>query len=432
LAFNPGPGIAAGSIITSAAVQSDRKILITTEGPLGRHIARFNDNGAPDDINDGDPSFEPFAREGDVFALGLQANGQIVVGGSFHRLGHQFEQADVTNEPRHGIGRVLAGGQLDLDFKPDTDGTVYAILVQPTDGRILVAGQFNTLAGAARQNIGRLNSDGTLDHSFNPGADGVVKALALQDGKILVGGTFTTIGGTTRHNIARLTAAGAIDPGFSPGPRPDGASVIEAILPLASTGKVLIGGAAVAMAEDDAAPRHLARLNPDGSLDEHFEPEPDGKVLALALQPADGKILVGGEFGRMNGLVRSRVARLAVAAPSATITPVPFTDDPLIAGVTVLKAEHILELRARINGVRQRFSLAPVEWTNPTLEGVVPRAQHVLELRAGLLDAYTAGLQNGVAVTVPVFADSALAGLPIRREHIEQLRAAVRVLETSP
>jgi uncharacterized delta-60 repeat protein len=431
-AFNAGAGIAAGSIVTSAREQADRKILITTEGPIGRHIARFNASGTPDDNRDDDPAviFEPFAREGDVFALGLQADGRIVVGGSFHRLGHQFEQRDVTNEPRHGIGRVRPGGELDLDFKPDTDGTVHAILVQPTDGRILVAGQFNTLAGAARQNIGRLNVDGTLDHSFTPGAfDGVIKALALQDGKILVGGAFTTIGGITRHNIARLTAEGAVDPGFAPGPRPGGASVVEAILPLLSTGKVLIGGAAVAMEPHDEGPRHLARLNPDGSFDATFEAKPEGKVLVLALQPADGKILVGGEFVEMNGQPRSRVARLGAAAPSTSIPPAPFTDEQLVVGVTVLKAEHILELRTRINAVRQRFGLAVSAWTNPALEGVVPRAEHILELRAALLDAYTAAVRNGVNVTFPVFVDSALAGLPIRRVHIQQLRDAVRVLE---
>ena len=79
----------------------------------------------------------------------------------------------------------------------------------------------------------------TVDPAFDPGVSGSrVWCLALQpDGKILVGGDFTAMGGgtgtTSRHN--------------------------------------------------------LGRVNADGSLDESFDPSPNGNVLALALQP-DGKI----------------------------------------------------------------------------------------------------------------------------------------------
>jgi hypothetical protein len=80
------------------------------------------------------------------------------------------------------------------------------------DGRILVGGQFTTLAGQSRTNIARLNADGTLDTSFNPGAGGFyphVNSLAVQaDGKILVGGSFTTLGGQSRTNIGRLDNTG--------------------------------------------------------------------------------------------------------------------------------------------------------------------------------------------------------------------------------
>ncbi len=74
------------------------------------------------------------------------------------------------------------------DFNPDADGVVYAVAIQP-DGRVLVGGNFTTLGGQARSRIGRLNPDGTLDTAFNPGASGPVYCLALQpNGKILVGG----------------------------------------------------------------------------------------------------------------------------------------------------------------------------------------------------------------------------------------------------
>ncbi|GAG16249.1 unnamed protein product, partial [marine sediment metagenome] len=46
-------------------------------------------------------------------------------------------------------------------------GWVYALAVQ-ADGKILVGGSFTWLRGERRARIGRLNPDGTIDDSFNP------------------------------------------------------------------------------------------------------------------------------------------------------------------------------------------------------------------------------------------------------------------------
>ena len=128
---------------------------------------------------------------------------------------------------RNHIGRLNADGSLDTSFDPGANGAVYALAVQ-ADGKILVGGYFTTLGGGGtgtttRNYIGRLNADGSLDTSFDPGANGAVYALAVQaDGKILVGGDFTTLGGggtgtTTRNHIGRLNADGSLDTSFDPG-----------------------------------------------------------------------------------------------------------------------------------------------------------------------------------------------------------------------
>ncbi len=89
-------------------------------------------------------------------------------------------------------------------FNPGASYTVSSLAVQ-ADGKILVGGSFTTLGGQTCNYIGRLNADGTLDTGFNPGANSPVVSLAVQaDGKILVGGSFTTLGGQTRNNIGRL------------------------------------------------------------------------------------------------------------------------------------------------------------------------------------------------------------------------------------
>src|SRR5438445_7875401 len=111
------------------------------------------------------------------------------------------------------VGLTLAGGaaavcgQSALDgFDPNANGIVYVVVVQP-DGKILIGGNFTTVAGVTRNHIARLNPDGTLDTAFNPNANSTVDSIAVQaDGKILAGGFFSSIGGQTRNNIARLDA----------------------------------------------------------------------------------------------------------------------------------------------------------------------------------------------------------------------------------
>jgi hypothetical protein len=105
---------------------------------------------------------------------------------------------------------------------------------------------------------------------------------------------------------------------------------------------------------------------------------------------------------------------------------IPFTDDPLTAGASIIRAVHILELRDRINAARKEVGLAAFPWTDPTLTpaSTVIRAQHVTELRAALSEAYVRA-----ASPVPVFSDPSLGvGTFIKAAHIAELRAAVTAI----
>ena len=104
------------------------------------------------------------------------------------------------NAVRNRLGRLNADGSLDTGFNPGANDEVFALAVQ-ADGKILVGGAFTMLGGGGtgmtpRNHIARLNADGSLDLSFNPGASSAVYALAIQpDGKILVAGAFGMLGG---------------------------------------------------------------------------------------------------------------------------------------------------------------------------------------------------------------------------------------------
>jgi ELWxxDGT repeat protein len=97
-----------------------------------------------------------------------------------------------------------------------------------------------------------------------------------------------------------------------------------------------------------------------------------------------------------------------------------FTDDPLIAQVTKIKASHFTELRSAINDARLLAGLPPVGLDIPP--GAFVRLSEINALRAAL---------NGVYIWLGQEAPSALrlsltAGTAIKAAHIQELRDALR------
>jgi uncharacterized delta-60 repeat protein len=230
--FNPGSGT--DNLIYSVAVQPDGKIVIgglftSVQGTASNRIARLHANGSLD------TSFKPTSGANDaVYSVAVQADGKILIGGHF---------TNVNGTSRNRIARLLTSGALDTTFNPGTgaDARVTGVALQ-ADGKILIGGSFNTLSGNARSRIARLLDNGTLDATFDPGtgANDHVYTLTVQaDGKILIGGRFTQINGTTRNRIARLLASGGLDTAFDPGTGAD--NEVHAVA-LQEDGSILMGG----------------------------------------------------------------------------------------------------------------------------------------------------------------------------------------------
>jgi hypothetical protein len=105
--------------------------------------------------------------------------------------------------------------------------------------------------------------------------------------------------------------------------------------------------------------------------------------------------------------------------------PTVFTDDQLVARMTVAKAQHVLELRQAVDALRAVAGLAPAPWTDIALSpsSAFIKAVHIMELRTYLDDAAT---RLGYA-TVPYTDPSLGTGLlSIKRIHIEELRQRIR------
>ena len=196
-------------------MQADGKILAcgdfnsgvstpTIGGQTRNYIARLDaTTGAADSF---DPNANSFVR-----TIAVQADGKVLAGGDFTSIGGQT---------RNSIARLdSTTGAADLTFNPNANNFVRSIAVQ-ADGKILAGGDFtaNSIGGQTRNFIARLDAVTGLADSFDPNANNTsVRSVAVQqDGKILVGGDFTTLapnGGAavTRNSIARLETDGRLD-----------------------------------------------------------------------------------------------------------------------------------------------------------------------------------------------------------------------------
>jgi hypothetical protein len=104
-----------------------------------------------------------------------------------------------------------------------------------------------------------------------------------------------------------------------------------------------------------------------------------------------------------------------------------FTDDPLIAGTTLIKAVHLTELRSRVDAIRVAKGLAAYAWSDPWLTAGATsiRAQHIVDVRAALAQAYVAA-----GLPPPTYTDPVIEpGTTVKGAHIASIRSAIVVIE---
>ncbi len=269
-----------------------------------------------------DQNYAPWLYGGDVETTALQADGKLLVGGS-------FTAANGANRP--GLARLNVNGTLDTGFAANlaihnagSNGYPYTSSIVPLpDGKVLIGGNFDQVGSPTlqtRQGVARLNADGTLDTSFVPPPmtyvtvggvwQRVYRLLRLSNGKILVAGRFADIGSSGRARIARLNEDGTLDTGFQPVSL-TGANPYVWALTEQADGRLIIGGGFDTAG--GASHRNLARLEANGAVDHDFTIGVNGSVRRVLAQ-TDGRLVVTGQFNLafdndgaaagVNGLVR--------------------------------------------------------------------------------------------------------------------------------
>ena len=207
------------------------------------------------------------------------------------------------------LSRYNPNGARDASFESPTLTCNFCGLGNPptitrfemqSTGKLIISGAFSSVNGVTRDRLARLEAAGNVDLTFNASDSFVLKVQP--DDKII------TIG---FNSLLRLNADGSPDNTFTAP-----AGVFADVAEIDGVGRILI------FARFPDNKWKFARLNANGTLDTEFAPPTArGAVTALARRP-DGKIVIAGEFNRVNGVGRNLIAVLnADGTPDPVFNP---------------------------------------------------------------------------------------------------------------
>jgi uncharacterized delta-60 repeat protein len=290
--------------VYALAVQGDGKILVGGAFAYYGTTSSYNDVGRLIRLNaDGtlDSTFALGAGfNAPVTSLALQTDGRIIVGGNFTTL----DSKPVSER----LVRLLSDGSLDASFQAGTGlNQAPKVIVVQRDDRLLIGGSF-TRYNSPTANVSyliRLQSNGVLDTPFVVSGS-QVNAIVLQPNEdFFIAGAFTTVAGQSRYGLARFSSAGVLDATFNNAGLFDAGEGFYSVrtLALQTDGKIVVGGDFPELVEGSGT-QQLARLTSTGALDPTFSPGAFyGTPKTLALQ-SDGSLLVGGGSFDLNTVYR--------------------------------------------------------------------------------------------------------------------------------
>ncbi|PYS99767.1 MAG: hypothetical protein DMF63_09685 [Acidobacteria bacterium] len=360
-------------IIQALATYPDGKVLIAGKfdvinGAPRHRIARLNADSTIDSgfqVNTTSGSGNYFVIIRDVYQIGLQADGKMVLSGWFDYflngvskknvvrlnadgsidatfdLTHEIPDfSQILNGGQNRFGtysdgklmfgtsrnstaipvgpiKLTAGGARDTSFTSifQNQSTVYYedVAIQP-DGKILAIGFYTTPSNVSKSFVIRFNTDGIVDSTFTPTEESPITKghlALLPNGKILVI-KYGFTGGTAR--VLRLNSDGSPDNTFTTVSTFDAAAKLNALLVLPD-GKIFVGGKFTITVNGQQA-KNLLQLDDDGSFESTIYNLND-EVFCLA-RDSEGRVLVGGGFtvigANGSGATRAFVARLTSPA----------------------------------------------------------------------------------------------------------------------
>ena len=226
----------------------------------------------------------------------------IDVSGSVNADGFELDATSTTNIP-------ALNSTFNSDFSSSASTFIKKSLVLG-DGKVLVAGRFESIDGHTTNGIARFNSNGTIDTSFTSPTFAAsfitpqINTFVTQsDNKIIVGGNFDEVNGdSNRVGLVRLNANGTLDNSFTSQSWGSFGEVRDIVIQ--NNDKIVCVGYFTSGSR---------RINTDGTLDTSFNVSTGSNQpsffnndyfhsVALLTSGSDQAILIGGSFTQWGSL----------------------------------------------------------------------------------------------------------------------------------
>jgi uncharacterized delta-60 repeat protein len=250
----------------------------------------------------------------EVKAIAIQSDGKIIAAGRFFNTTTSVDNIIVARYSSDGsLDNTFDTDGFVLTAIALYSTEAFAVALQ-TDGKIVVGG-YKVQGGPTPTSdfvLIRYNTDGSLDNTF--GGDGIVesdfsiedavKSIAIQpDGNIIAGG-YIRPGENYDFAITRYTSEGILDNTFSD----DGFLSLSLGNYYCWIGSIVLQDDSKIVASNVTSGSSMIRLNQDGTFDNTFSDDgivsiPAGDAMSLALQD-DNKLVLAGAIGLDFGIMR--------------------------------------------------------------------------------------------------------------------------------
>jgi len=158
-----------------------------------------------DRVVSADPAdFTPNIQDGRVLAV-ARLGGEVVVGGNFTRVRHPLSS---KVRPRVSIFAFDAKtGKIDKHFIPKVDGVVETIARSPNGKSVYIGGSFNHVNGTRQLGLAKISlATGEITGKFSARVSGRVNKILIRGDRLIAAGGFTTANGAKRDKLAIFSA----------------------------------------------------------------------------------------------------------------------------------------------------------------------------------------------------------------------------------
>ena len=205
--------LAAGAFTRFVYVQQEPDTVATDGAAVQFHqrlgFVAIDASGAPLAATDAE-------MPGKVYAIAVQPNGGVIIGGSFVKGG---------GTERSNLLRLDTAGVVDSNWAPFMEREVTKLAVDGDD-LVYAQSQYRDLSGSLRKGLARLSVSAPAEPVWTLLVGGGLADMFVDGaGMVYLAGDFHQVGGVAKRYLARMSRSGDVDPDWNP-PTPTSVSAM--------------------------------------------------------------------------------------------------------------------------------------------------------------------------------------------------------------